>query len=553
MNKILRNGLLGAGFFLSILLFTGTTVAQTVIKVNGDSLADVKNGPLAVPNFMLSPIDVRQIISHPPGLERSGEKMASSPESKGKFTSWLEYGDGNFTQEAESNIVIKDTPKYNMLLRVAPLYDTSRGKDFTLVRSAILPKLKNPTLKKPDATLNGNEDEEPLPVAEKPIKLTVSSGSIVKNEPISLAVTYKLPSQFANNTKHYAVLYYDNTTIFETLIPGQSSYKYSNTPNATIDNVRFFENVGQSLPPVQPTIPDNMKPKGTAFAVQLNEAREARRGVLNYETEHNFFVTLKTVAQINGLEVGEKTRIIVILVAANNSGQITKLAADTVSLQYREGSFDPNHLSQSPACLLLPKKEQPLTYKVQFQNLGKGPADLVKIVFHRPEALRGAAFNLQSYNFAGQTSTSLFTFTANYDRSSNTDTFLFTPVGTSDNPAITLKGTNQVSDPLNNPATMGEVNFTLVAPASVGDTIQSYADIYFHSQFNPNASAGGRWEDLVSTNTATSIYRAKPCECDNICPPNTCHIILGLCWWWWVIILLALLLLIWLLRRRRRS
>jgi len=552
MNKILRNGLLGAGFFLSILLFTGTTVAQTVIKVNGDSLADVKNGPLAVPNFMLSPIDVRQIISHPPGLERSGEKMASSPESKGKFTSWLEYGDGNFTQEAESNIVIKDTPKYNMLLRVAPLYDTSRGRDFTLVRSAILPKLNSSPSNTPGIIIDDNNGGS-LPIDENYIRLTASSGSIVKNEPLSLAVTYKLPSQFPNNTKHYAVLYYDNGGAFETLTPGASSYKYSNTPNATIDNVRFFENVGQSLPPVQPTIPDNMKPKGTAFAVQLNEAREARRGVLNYETEHNFFVTLKTVAQINGLEVGEKTRIIVILVAANNSGQITKLAADTVSLQYREGSFDPNHLSQSPACLLLPKKEQPLTYKVQFQNLGKGPADLVKIVFHRPEALRGAAFNLQSYNFAGQTSTSLFTFTANYDRSSNTDTFLFTPLGTSDNPAITLKGTNQVSDPLNNPATMGEVNFTLVAPASVGDTIQSYADIYFHSQFNPNASAGGRWEDLVSTNTATSIYRAKSCECDNTCPPNTCHIILGLCWWWWVIILLALLLLIWLLRRRRRS
>lgn len=550
MNKILRNGLLAAGLFLSLLLFTGTTVAQTVIKVNGDSLADVKNGPLAVPNFMLSPIDIRQIISHPPPSGRSGEKWASSPDPKGKFTAWLEFGDGNFTQEAESNISIKGEPKYNMLLRVAPLYDTSRGKDLTLVRSAILPKLNSSPSTIPGIILNDNE--EPLPVDEKPIKLTVSSGSIVKNEPLSLAVTYTLPAGFASNTKHYAVLYYDNTAIFETLVPGPSSYKYSKTLSEAIDNVRYFGSAGQSIPSSPPTIPDNIKAKGAAFAMQLNEPSAVRRGQQASNSQYNFFVTLNTKAELNGLEIGEKTHIVVVLVA-DSSGTKIKLAADTVSLQYREGSFDPNHLSQSPSCLLLPKKEQPLTYKVQFQNLGKGPADTVKIVFHRPEALRGATINMQSYNYAGQASTSLFTFRANYDRRSNTDTFLFAPKGMANDPAITLKGTKQVSDPLNNPATMGEVNFTLVAPASVGDTIQSHADIYFHSQFNPNAPTGGRWEDLVSTNTATSIYRSKPCECDNTCPPSGCHIILGLCWWWWVIILLALLLLIWLLRRRRRS
>jgi hypothetical protein len=530
---------------ISALLMVSACLAlgQTAVTVNDSLVTDYKNDPWNSPNFQWEAA-TRQIVPFGPGTT-SRVTASSDAESRGKLNVWLEHGDGGFSMQGANTRTIGEV-SYPILLRAIPLYDTSKGKDETIIRSMIGNRLGTGPAR------TGDNDGASLFSAEQGIKITPSNGFVLQGEPLDMAITYKLPLQSVRGTQYYAVLYYNNTAFFDPLVPaGTSTFQYSVNPSQTIANVRYFEG-RQTIAETSPAIAKDKVPEGglANFAMRLIPG-SADTG----NTDRNFFVTLNTQKNLSQLKVGATTTITVLL-ARVVGNKVEVIASDAITQQYRLSSFDPNHLTQSPACLLLPKRAQPLSYRLQFQNLGKGPADTVRIVFKRPDALANAAYTLQSFNFGGKTlpaDAALFTFYHSYNASQNEDTFVLAPKWSPANePLHTLKGTAEVANAITHPATMGEINFTLMAPANTGDVIAAQANIYFHSQFAANpAVLNGQWEKPVATNKAQSTYVSKDCQCNNTCTDGACRIILGLCWWWWALILLVLLLLLWWLRRRR--
>jgi hypothetical protein len=519
----------------SFCTFNSVNAQTKVVQVNSGTVADLGVVDInAFPNPVKWPVtDIVPLNLTPLPVAVVG-KADGNP--KGKCNIWLEYGDGGFTT-LPASLRQFGSNSYLPLLMAVPLYDTSKGKDGTITRRMLAPAAG---FTKPAAT-QSSDNVPGILQPGKIVKLTPASSGIVPGEPLTLAVTYK-SRQNSETVKYYAILYYNsnNVQVFNPVNENSAaSFLYSTEPAASIKNVRLFSGKqmpGTDLDPSS-TFP---RPFANSLVTQLIPGQDTI-------SERNFFVTLDAVNQMKGLQQGEASVIKVLLVSINGRAR-NVLDSFSLSNKYLDKAFDPNEISVSPKCILLPKAETELSYKLAFQNLGKGPADSVKIVLHRPPGMNAASFTIKSVTYAGYTSSDAkVNFRHSYDPASNTDTFSFADAQAADGVDVHLKGMAQVVDGLTNPVTMGEIIFTIKTTASAQDSIICYSDIYFHSL---SAGIGGKWEDSVRTNNALTVYKTKACECDNTCPSD-CYKIFGLCWWWWVLILLAIIILIWLLRRRR--
>jgi hypothetical protein len=533
------------GLMALLMIVALGALAQTTVKLNGDSLLDLAKGPLNTPAH-LSPIT--EIVAPTPRPDIITSLSSNDP--TGKCTVWLEFSDGGFStqfdvaRQSRTNSQATVTP----FLMMAPLYDTFKGKDFTIAR--YMNSLQPVTLPANTTNRLQSNDGPPLLMQDEYIKLTPSNYSIVPGEPLALAITYSLPElkdrkfdigMQANSPSYYAVLYYNsNKKVAFQPISGTSTtvLRYNDSNGSiTAKDVRYYngEQVLRNVTglPAAPTGYSN------SLIVKLYPT-------LNIE--RNFFVTLKALGGREGLLLGDSSSITVKLFAVVNNKLEADLGTASLSDMHTSLAFDPNEISQTPHCLILPKANTPLKYRISFQNLGKGPADTIRVIFHRPLGLTGENLIQQvKVKYAGRNVTLSdnpdFFYHHGYNSTTNRDTFIIAPKPTDID--MMLVGTEQVGTKgLTIYNTMGEINFTMNTNTGVADSLISHAEIEFRSRY-------GTWEKPVRTNTEKTVYRKKACECDDTC--NSCCIFLGLCWWWWVLILMGLLLLIWLLRRRRRS
>lgn len=521
---------------LALLLFGNCVLAQTTVTVNSDTVANLNAAPLNDPSLNAGP--VTKIIA--PVVNPNGR---SSGDATGLCNIWLEYGDGGFTTKA-SNERPQRTAQSSPYLFFVPLYDTSKGKDGIITRimaTGSFPAISPASKKSANDSLlleNGN------------IKITANNYSIVKGEPKVLALTYRMKPNNRKqislgikpgSIKYYVVLYYnsENRTIFNPIqASGTSTLRYTSSPTTTnMSDVRLFNKDAVVTGDVAglPAAPAGYANKLIIELGAFNDSASA-------QDEGNIFVTLKTLTGKKLINVGESSSIMASYIAITD-GQPVELGSDIISGMYIADSFDPNHLEQSPSCFALPKGNKQLQYALYFENVGEGPADTVRILFHRPEGLENAALTVQSIKYAGRVvdpAGTLFFYRHGQTGDKKVDTFLVVPNSTAIKDMLLGMGQSGGGGI----GSKGCIRFTLAVTAETPDSLTSFAENQFHSHY-------GAWERAVKTNTAKTVYRDKDCQCNDTCIGG-CYIILGLCWWWWALILLALLLLLWLLFRRRR-
>jgi hypothetical protein len=524
---------------LMAIFAVGTLVAlaQTTVTVNSVPVANLNADPLNDPALKEGP--VTKIIT--PIVNPAGR---SSSDEKGLCNIWLEYGDGGFTTKPYSTRNLRTTQSSPYLFFV-PLYDTSKGKDGFITRMMATGSLPTGT---PSNSKSANDS---LLLGNNNIKITANNYSIVKGEPKVLALTYRIKppmrrdAPFIASRKgvtHYVVLYYNrnNKAVFNPIATGSSStlrYTTAGT-TTTMPDVRLFN--GDVLAPEDAA---GLSAAAEGYGNKLVIALGAFNDSASSQDEGNIFITLKTRTGKNFIPVGDSSSILVKYFAVAD-GQSADLGSDQLSNMYIADSFDPNHLDQSPSCFVLPKGNKQLQYALYFENVGEGPADMVRILFHRPQGLENAALNVQSIQYAGRAvniADAPFTYRYSQTADKKVDTFFIQP-NTSDVLQMLL-GTGQPGG--GGAGSKGCIRFTLAVSAETPDSLISYAENQFHSHF-------GSWENAIATNTAKTVYREKECECNDTCIDSGCYIIFGLCWWWWALILLALLLLLWLLLRSRR-
>lgn len=521
---------------LALLLFGNCILAQTTVTVNSAMVANLNAAPLNDPGLNAGP--VTKIIA--PVANPNGK---SSGVATGLCNIWLEYGDGGFTTNASSQRSQRAAQSGPYLFFV-PLYDTSKGKDGIITRIMAASGLGEaaPTTRKSanDSLLLGSNSN---------IKITANNYSIVKGEPKVLALTYRIKPDNRKqvsigikpgSTKYYVVLYYnsENRTVFSPIVAsGTSTLRYTSTGTTTnMPDVRLFNKdavVGGDIVGL-PAAPAGYANK---LVIELGAFSDSASS----QDEGNIFVTLKTLTGKKLINIGENSSIVVSYIAITD-GQSVELGSDAISGMYIADSFDPNHLEQSPSCFALPKGNKQLQYALYFENVGEGPADTVRILFHRPEGLENATLTVQSIKYAGRVvnvSGGEFFYRQAQTADKKVDTFLMAP--RSANIQDMLLGIGQPGG--GGIGSKGCIRFTLAVTAETPDSLTSYAVNEFHSHY-------GTWEQGVRTNSTQTVYRDKDCQCNDTCMGG-CYIILGLCWWWWALILLAVLILLWLLFRRR--
>jgi hypothetical protein len=512
-------------FVAVLVIMAATATSQTRVDVNSTPVTDLNGLPLnpgspgnpAVPFSFRWPLT--SIVAPNPAASPVGALSSADP--RGKCMIWLEYGDGGFTVQP---VVIRNMTSSppSAFLMATPLYDTTRGKDLLISRYLQGASL-NPT---GTARSSMGHNDPPLITAAEGIKLSANAYNIVPGEPMQIAFTYKLGNDMGiintNGAKYYVLFYYNknSSSIFA---------KYSiNGAAAMPAYLRAYnkENFDALLRQQDFVLSDLPAGYGSFAAFELPVRDSA---------EYNFFITL---IPNKNLKAGDKSTIVAALVNVNKDKErnFTRLMGkDSMSGIYVSRAFDPNTLTVTPGCLVLPKQETGFNYRVQFQNLGKGPADIVKIVVPLPAGLRRETIQMGDVLFAGAKVPNVVPVSI----AGNSIEFTLTGY---------LPGTDGTANALTNPVTMGEVNFTIKSTAALEDSVKHNAQIVFHSKY----AIASDWEDTVSTPTCLTVYKNQACECDNPpCPPDNCLKIFGLCWWWWVLILLAVIILLWLLLRRR--
>lgn len=522
-----------------VLAFAGhCALAQTNVIVNNATVADVNGAPLNDPNLKNGA--VTKIVA--PVINPTGR---ASGDATGLCNIWLEYGDGGFTTKA-SNVRPQRSSSGTPYLFFVPLYDTSKGKDGIITRIMATGSIAagSPTAKKSanDSLLLANTSVN--------IKITANNYSIVKGEPKVLALTYRMkPGNLIQlgtglkpgSIKYYVVLYYnsENRTVFNPIVTsGSTTLRYTGTgATSNIPDLRLYNRDAVAAGDVA-GLPASPAGYANKLVIELGAFSDSATNL----DEGNIFVTLKTLTGKKLINIGESTSIMASYVAVAD-GQTIDLGSDAISGMYVADSFDPNHLEQSPTCFALPKGNKQLQYALYFENVGEGPADSVRVLFHRPAGLENATLTVQSIQYAGRPvnlSGGEFLYRHGQTGDKKIDTFWISPKST--NIRDMLLGIGQPGG--GGIGSKGCIRFTLAVTAETPDSLASYAVNEFHSHY-------GAWEPGVKTNTTQTVYREKDCQCNDTCIDGTCYIILGLCWWWWALILLAILILLWLLFRRR--
>lgn len=499
---------------LAVILFFAvmSLAAQNRIQLSNDGSqvsVDATNAPLPV------------VTQTPPG------KGSSEPDTSKRMTIWLESGNGFFTTDPAKPAPFSVSQLHNPFLLFTRLYDTT--KDLRIIVD---------NTHTADGTSSGGGPYNQY-LGESRIKIIPNVYDIVPGDTMAFALVYRSMSNPASATTpiHKLYFFYNDNISFDSLTSNSMMVTGGGIPFC---RMHYGEEADFPAPPAGLSTGPGGEQYNNCIVFTIPEVM-VEQGL----KEKNLFVSL--VAK-DKLEYGGSGSVYAVLTDA--SGNV--IGTDLIPDMRFAPAHDPNYIVQKPGCLLLPKKAASFTYTVHFQNTGAGDADSVKMLVHLPKGMDWSSFNpasgIVAAKFAGkkvQGNDMVIT----PDPGNNILQVLFKPVD-----RRRLVGT-QAINPATNPVTMGEITFTIRSTPNTEDSLQAYAEIYFHS-VNPSIKAqgnDGQYEDPVLTKMATTYYKKCCVNCPDPVPGPGCHKIIGLCWWWWVLILLALLLILFVLVRRRRK
>ncbi|MBL7732820.1 MAG: hypothetical protein JNM88_16710 [Chitinophagaceae bacterium] len=504
--------------YLSLLFATIQGIAQngiTLAETNNKVSVDISQAPLPVVQKTTVPL-----------------KPAVQDTSK-RFVIWLEAGNGFFSTDPLVEAPLDGKISHNSFLQSTRLYDTTKDLRFVYQSNA----------SNTNTQVNPRHDY----LYDRGIKIIPNVYDIVPGDTMAFAIAYQTLSLAAPPVSgtHKIYFFYNNQSAFTPAIPGNILLPGTNitecrthngeTPTASTGfppNLNFDPEDGPYSNYIMFTIPENS----------------------SSDHEKNVFVSLVSNST---LEYGNSCSVYAVLTdSADNV-----LGTDIIPNMRFAPAHDPNYIVQNPVCSALPKKAQPFTYTVHFQNTGEGDAAEVKAEIFLPRGMNWSAFNpaqhILSADFGGRNVKGTSNLEVRADAANNKLIVRFFKPGhiqetTTD---FLLRGTT-VDHPATNPATMGEITFILPSTADTDDTLKAWAAIHFLSQ-HPVGGIKGVYEKPVYTDTVLAVYK-KCCEpgCDNTDKPDTdrsCKKFIGLCWWWWVIILLAIISLWFIIARRRRK
>ena len=457
------------------------------------------------------------VVPHlPPG------NNTAEPDTTKRYVIWFEGGNGFFTTDPDKPAIISSNQIHNPFLISTALYDTT--KDLRIIYDN--------TTNSPGGSSNKGPFNQYL--SDRGVKIIPNVYDIVPGDTMAFALVYKTYGNKAapGTGTHKLYFFYNNNEAFDPLV--------SNGPLVPGTLINFCR-THNGEEPYFPVPPDSLKTDG--FGESYSKCIVFNIPNENSDVEKNLFVSLVAKGE---LDFGKSGSVYAVLTDASDN----VIGTDIIPNMRFAPAHDPNYIVQRPVCLLLPKKAATFTYTVHFQNTGGGPADKVKMRVHLPKGMDWSSFNpatsIKEASFAGKDARGTIAITI--DKENNILQVLFVPVG-----GQNLEGTS-VADPATNPLTMGEITFTIMSTPNTEDSLQAYAEIFFHS-VNPSVKASGnveQYEDPVITKMATTYYKKCCVNCPDPVPPH-CYKIIGLCWWWWVLILLALLFILFLVLRRRKN
>ncbi len=506
---------LSSCFVLLFLMPFCLSAQNNKVFVNSTQVTDLSAPPFSLP--------VSGVVTN------TNTNRADSVLDFHKALIWVETGDGNFSTIPTISINNGRGQTRTLFAMAALLYDTTKGRDFATSRFMQLNKLLAPRsgVVQPSLLTEGQQ-----------IRLTPNVYSMVPGDTMSIAFTYRLPQNALSKEPQYYIVFLNkyNGRIAPISQPAFTSPRFSG---------------GTAIPSFRPYKGESVVTNGTTFNIpgfsSYNQVAAYAIPLRNMQQEINFFQSL---AVPTGQAINDATpadSLFAVLAEKTEDGY-RAVASDAIGNVRLRLSHDPNNLLQNPdSCINLPKKEMNVNYQVNFQNIGEGNADKVKILIHLPKGYKENSLQISAVNFAGKEFLPAAfgsIFTSSYDALNKVYTFSLKP---SDATLLLLGSYDAGSRFLTDSRTMGYVKFSATLKEDMPDTVSTFADIYFHSKERVNPD---QWELPVTTNT-TKLYFSKDCKCpDGNCGQTDCYKILGLCWWWWVLILLILLLIIWRVRKK---
>jgi len=453
---------------------------------------------------------------------------------------WAEYNTGGFgsglsAPGSNTNLVLRTT-----------LYDTGRGgPPPTIVMQG---SMGTSNL----FSTSGNDNATSITNGTSLVYINTSVPEVMARDTMVLAVTYRTDTSgfslvdTAGKIRYTLVLLYnpDNGPVFFEPLNGSMMNGYSILPMVrshnnesidygTVSNLQFA-NINASY-----------------FSGYANYV--AFRNIIPQLVEKNVFISVVPSATLAEGTLGSVKAVLIRndslpAVISNTYKDAYQLSGLRVALAH-----DPNYLRVTPLCIESTKRGgHIITYKVHFQNTGLGPADTIRVTMHMPKGLDLSNFtanNIKTASYSGeQFKNELGLFKV--DPANNLIVFKFEPHKYVSK-EISLLGTENLINPLSDPRTIGDIEFTVTTTDQADSLLSARASIEFHSKNSTDTS----YELPVITNIS-SVRIVNCCtDCKNCpnCNHIGCYIIAGLCWWWWILIFLLLTMIYIILRRRRRK
>ncbi len=533
---------------------------------------------LSSPNaFTITP--QANIINH-----QAGNQYSPQAGLAGKSVMWMEYGDGGFTTYPTTSRVLRNyyiNPSYGTsktsLLVVNNLYDSSiltTSRFYTQPWGSItgiaLAQGDNS-----DTQINSNNSGAPqtlLSGSGNDIALTTNVYDIVAKDTMCMAITYKLGDDQIladyngeNNKELYIAFLYRN----DAFNPFSANQILKQSANNSHFLSSFRPHHNESIVASIPTGFTNSTIYNSIFSSTYNTGTYFNNYVFikigdKHTYEQNVFLSMfvKSVLASGG-STGLKVVLIQRAGTAPNSS-FSKLAEyETAPMSYFK-SHDPNYITQYPVCMNLPKIPRNFDYHIHYQNIGAGDANKVKVRVFLPQGIdlnkNNIQLDLNKCRYADNTVMDIQL--TNYDKGQNMFELTIKRRNTT---ASDLLGTNNAFNAFVNPATMGDIFFTVKATtAKTPDILNAHAEIIFTDAAPP----GTNDQPPIPTNIARSWYSkcsdttycscAMPVDSTDIKPQpcincGHCTKWVGICWWWWVLIVGAIITIYVMTRRRNNN
>lgn len=496
-------------------------------------------------------------------IKQNGAKIISFDAGRsiidsGKYSIWLETGDGNYASNFSSGTtdILTITPASSIVTKpfmiATRLYEHHRPPSAS---SSFIPQNIG-TL----GTLSS------IMLGQKSVTLFSNVHEIVAGDTMVFGISYSTPQM--NTNGNYKLVFRYNKSDQKTFVPvtnTSNKVRDYTTANSSVDvqNIRVFNN-------------EMIDIQNTSSGADLGGYKNAIvfNGINMSSNKFNIFISLVPNDAITERDSDDLEAVL--YYQDKEGAEPLKVDESHITGMQILSAHDPNRIQVSPTCLSLPQTTRVLHYTIDFQNTGLGDADEVIAVFNAPDQMntQGQIRNVK-LTYAGNPVRTLTTLTPNPDYVIDNNKIIFTINGT-------LSGCKDLANAVTNTKTMGSISFDLeVMPSPNVQTpamLQAWAEIYFHSapdtrlgaliltpspDFKITAEMESKglvvkgttgFEMPIRTNNAITLF-SKCCgeveECNCKHPKKFLQWVQ--CYWWVLIIVLSLIVILWLSKKLRHQ